>query len=145
MLKIKVPASLQTLHQVQAQVVEQLPPEFQSLCSKLELVLEEVLVNVFYYAYKEKEQDGDAEIIFCAKEYDGQHCAYLSVRDWGPQFNPFTDVAAPNIDLDAEHRPIGGLGIFFVKTLATHYKYTFESGSNYIELYFAPELNKASR
>ncbi len=138
MLTKKIPARLDTLHNIQQDIVAQLPLEFQEVCSKIELVLEEVLVNIFNHAYKDDDQEGEVEITFCIGKYEDQACAILGVRDWGTAFNPFNDVPPPNLGLDAEHRPIGGLGIHFVKTMVTHYVYKYEDDSNLIELYFVP-------
>src|SRR5262249_6685447 len=42
----------------------------------------------------------------------------VEVADEGVEFNPLT-AASPDVALDLEHRPIGGLGIFLVRQLAS--------------------------
>jgi anti-sigma regulatory factor (Ser/Thr protein kinase) len=46
----------------------------------------------------------------------------VEVADQGAEFNPLT-VAPPDLTLNLESWPIGGLGIFLVKTLAQSVTY----------------------
>jgi anti-sigma regulatory factor (Ser/Thr protein kinase) len=92
---------------------------------KLDLMLEEVLVNVFRYAYPEG-QAGEAEVGYAAAPPDGLR---IDVRDSGQEFNPL-EKTDPNLDLGIDERPIGGLGIFLVKSLAESVSYRRENGRN---------------
>jgi anti-sigma regulatory factor (Ser/Thr protein kinase) len=53
----------------------------------------------------------------------------VEVADQGAEFNPLT-APPPDLTLDLENRPIGGLGIFLVKTLAPFITYRRESDWN---------------
>jgi anti-sigma regulatory factor (Ser/Thr protein kinase) len=88
---------------------------------KLELILEEVLVNVFRYA-----GCADAAVGYAVEP---SSCLRVDVRDSGPEFNPL-EQQAPDLDASLEDRPIGGLGIFLVQTMAETVSYRRECGQN---------------
>ncbi len=115
---LRIPATLESLGLARDFVREQaaragLDPD---LCGRLDLVVEELLVNVGSYAYPEG--GGDLEVD-CVLEAD-QFC--LVLRDWGVAFDPLaTD--APDLDAGLDDREPGGLGIFLVRELADHCAY----------------------
>jgi serine/threonine-protein kinase RsbW len=51
------------------------------------------------------------------------------VRDSGVEFNPL-DQNQPDLDLPLDRRPVGGLGIFLVRTLAVSVKYRRDGSRN---------------
>ena len=51
--------------------------------------------------------------------------------DQGIEFDPLA-APAPDLTLDLEHRPIGGLGILLLKTLAGSLSYRREQGWNHL-------------
>jgi anti-sigma regulatory factor (Ser/Thr protein kinase) len=91
-----------------------LPP---AALDKLELVLEEALVNVFRYAYPDP--GGEAALGFEVVE---PGCIGFEVRDGGQEFNPL-DRPDPDLHASLEDRPIGGLGIYLIHTLAEEVQY----------------------
>ncbi len=91
---------------------------------KLDLMLEEVLVNVFTYAYPQG--GGEAALGYAVAS---PNCLRIDVCDSGQEFNPL-DKAEPDLDLSLEDRPIGGLGIFLVKKMADSVTYRRENGRN---------------
>jgi len=95
---------------------------------EIEIALEEVLVNIFKYAYEGKEKE---EVEISCGEDDGNFM--IEIADSGI---PFNMVAATDPDLTAgiEERPIGGLGIFFVKQLMSEVRYRREGGRNRLTL-----------
>lgn len=128
---IRLPAALDRLDDYRAFVVDSAVrasvPD--ALLGKLELVLEELLVNVISYAYP----DGDGEIeVACG--LDGGSFT-LAIRDWGPPFDPL-GAEAPDLDADVDERPIGGLGIFFVKSMASDVAYARDGEANVLSLRF---------
>jgi serine/threonine-protein kinase RsbW len=60
----------------------------------------------------------------------------LEIEDDGPRFDPFA-VADPATDLALEDRPIGGLGLLLVKTLAAEGRYERRGERNVVTLDFA--------
>jgi serine/threonine-protein kinase RsbW len=97
-----------------------------SALGKLELILEEVLVNVFRYASCPEAAVGYA--------VEPSSCLRLDVCDSGPEFNPL-ERDAPDLDASLEDRPIGGLGIFLVHTMAESVSYRRENGQNVLSFY----------
>ena len=57
----------------------------------------------------------------------------ITYRDNGVAFNPL-NADAPDLSLSLDERPIGGLGIFFVKTLTDHVEYSHDGEFNQISM-----------
>lgn len=136
MATLQVPARLEHLADVNTFLHQHLPADYASLQQNLELVAEELLVNVFSYAYPDG-TTGKAEVECYETTVDGSPYLCFCVKDWGDAFDPFTEVDAPDLELDTEARPIGGLGIYLIKSLTALQKYTREDNSNVIQIYFA--------
>ena len=58
----------------------------------------------------------------------------IDIEHRGMRFDPFQDTTAPDINLPLHARPIGGLGVFFVKTLMTSVDYEYSGGRNRVTL-----------
>ncbi len=119
---------------VNAFIKEYMPQELMGKLQQIELVTEELLVNIFRYAYYT--QKGQIEISCQVTKHDNESFFCISIRDWGHHFDPF-QTPTPNLDLSISERPIGGLGIHLVRTLVNEYKYKRVDGSNVVELFFA--------
>lgn len=133
-----VPAGTEQLAAVNEFLAGHIPQEFRHILPKLELAAEEFLVNVFSYAYPNG-TEGKAEIRLREVFFDGETFLCFSVTDWGKPFNPFADAPTPDIELDVESRPIGGLGIYLIRSITAHQAYTREDSTNIIEVYFSKE------
>ena len=57
----------------------------------------------------------------------------IVVEDDGKPFNPL-DAPPPNLDLPIDERPIGGLGIFLMKSLTSAMDYRREGDRNTLTL-----------
>lgn len=136
MPQLHVPARLEQLAAVNSFLKENIPDRFLPVLLNLELVTEELLVNVFSYAYPEGSL-GKAEITLREIFFDGQDMLCFSVKDWGDPFNPFAEVPVPDLSLDTESRPIGGLGIYLIRSVTTHQAYSREEDANHIDVYFS--------
>ena len=90
----------------------------------LELALEELLVNVVNYAYKET--PGELFTVTCCSDAD---FLVVSIIDVGPAFNPLTK-EAPDLDKSIEEREIGGLGIFLTREMVDEFAYKRHDGKN---------------
>jgi len=101
------------------------------LLLKIELVLEELLVNHVLHAYGSDE--GDSEVA-CFRRAPARFC--LEVVDEAAPFNPLGH-ASPDLTLAPEDRPIGGLGIHVVRSLADEISYRREAGKNVLTVCFA--------
>jgi serine/threonine-protein kinase RsbW len=91
----------------------------------LDLMIEEVVMNVCCHAYP----NGAPGIVALTYSIPSPGELSVEVGDQGVEFNPLT-AEPPHLDSDLENLPIGGLGIFLVKTLATSLAYRREGGWN---------------
>jgi serine/threonine-protein kinase RsbW len=91
---------------------------------KLDLVLEELLVNVARYAYQP--ENGDVELAYAV---DGAGALLVEISDNGRVFNPL-DQAAPDLSGALADRPVGGLGLFLVRRLVGSFCYRRTEGRN---------------
>ena len=98
--------------------------------SEIELALEEVLVNIFNSAYRDSGLDGNVEIN--CKLADTQSFV-IEIADTGVPFD-ILSVREPDVSADIDKRPIGGLGVYFVKRLMDDIKYKREAGKNILTL-----------
>ena len=94
----------------------------------LHLIVEELLTNLLKYGY-DFGRMGEAELSF---RRDGDRMI-LTVIDDGRAFDP---LAAPPPDLDqpVEDRPIGGLGLHLIRSLAEEARYERIAGRNHLTL-----------
>lgn len=104
-----------------------LPPDE---LGKLDLVLEELLVNIARYAYTSA--SGEAEVAITA---DGPGKVSLEISDSGNPFN-LLDADPPVLGGALADRPIGGLGVFLVRSLVGSLTYRREGGRNIVSFEF---------
>ncbi|MCF8297347.1 MAG: ATP-binding protein [Saprospiraceae bacterium] len=95
----------------------------------LNLVLEELISNVIFYAFDDNEKH-EIELKF---ENDNS-ILKIVLTDDGKEFNPFQVSVEEELTKSAEEREIGGLGIHFVKKLMDVYKYDRLNNRNQITL-----------
>ena len=98
----------------------------QQLIFHFNLALDELLTNVMNYGYDQIATD-DYDVSVHLVLDQGTLTAEL--RDNGRAFNPL-DMPDPDLSLSLEDKPIGGLGIYFVKTLMDHVEYHREGAYN---------------
>lgn len=128
--EVRFPATLASLHALTAFVRSHAeaagfgPVRLQ----EIDLALEEVLVNIFHYAYPD---EGGEVSVACTAESDGH--LRIEIADEGVPFNPLTR-ETPDLDADIAERGIGGLGIFFVKRLIGDLDYRREGQRNVLIL-----------
>ena len=95
---------------------------------KLNLAIEEAVVNVMNYAYP---QDTVGDIKIEAKG-DNKQLEFI-ISDTGTPFDPTTK-AEIDTTLSAEERPIGGLGIHLVRNIMDSINYERANGKNILAL-----------
>lgn len=106
-------------------------PLASAVMSKLDLVLEEVLLNVMDYAYapgRERTMD-----VGCGMLND--EFFQILVQDQGRPFNPLKQ-PPPDLTADIDNRMLGGLGVFLTKKMADQLQYRYERGRNILEIGF---------
>jgi len=99
-----------------------------SLLMPLNLVLEEALTNIIFYAY---EPGTVNEIRLDFVTYADR--LEITLTDSGKPFDP-TVSPDPDISLSAEDRPIGGLGIFLIRKLMDTVDYQRKNEQNILTL-----------
>lgn len=95
----------------------------------LNLSLDELITNTVSYGYQDTDEH---EIRVMLTERNGTLVAV--VEDDGLAFDPFGTVPAPDLEADVEERSIGGLGVYFVKTLMDEVAYERVENCNRITL-----------
>ena len=95
----------------------------------VEMAIEEIYLNIVYYAYAQK--DGDAIILADINEKD--KILTLTFIDEGPEYNPLLK-EDPDTTMDIMDRPIGDLGILMVKKMMDDVAYCRENGENHLTI-----------
>ena len=109
---------------------------YRPLIPQVELAAEELLVNVFSYAYPDVPGEGAGRLPGSAARQRAVLFA-SRCRTGGAPFDPFLEAPVPDVSLGVDERPVGGLGIHLIKSVVAHYTYAYYEQSNIIELYFA--------
>lgn len=95
---------------------------------KMELALEEVLVNILRYALLSEKEPIEIQI----RGTKGVHVE-VSVLDRGPPFNPL-EAPLPELETPLEEKEEGGLGIFLLRQIVDSLDYDRREGMNILIL-----------
>jgi serine/threonine-protein kinase RsbW len=99
------------------------------LRNKLTLLVEELFTNTVVHGHG-GERD---EPVRVGLETEPGWIA-LTYEDTAPPHNPFEVVQQPDETMDVDDRPVGGLGVLLVATLARDVEYHRADGKNHIRL-----------
>ncbi|PWH17837.1 MAG: hypothetical protein DDG60_01205 [Anaerolineae bacterium] len=88
----------------------------------VQLAVDEACSNIIEYAY-EGIPDGQIEITVLAT----REALTILIRDQGKPFNP-DEIAEPDVEAALEDRPIGGLGLFFMRKLMDEVRFVHTPG-----------------
>ncbi len=129
LLDIKLPAKLENLGRWTEAVSECAREQGfdQKKISKIELALEEALVNICNYSYPE--ELGNAEVS-CKQD---NRRFIIEIVDSGIPFD-MTSLPPPDVASGIEKRKIGGLGIFLIKKIVDEVRYHREGNFNILKL-----------
>lgn len=94
----------------------------------INLVLEEAISNIVFYAF-EDEEEHEIDVQF-RKNKDTLE---IEIVDDGVPYNP-TKKVDPDTQLSAEERQIGGLGIYLIKQFMDEVKYERNGGHNHLTM-----------
>ncbi len=133
MERLRLPARLPSLARFRefvdrAAVAAGAGPE---LLLRIEIVLEELLVNHVRHAYGSGQGESD---VACFCRAPGHFC--LEVADEAAPFDPLGH-PPPDLTLAPGERPLGGLGIHMFRSLADEISYRREAGKNVVTVCFA--------
>ena len=95
----------------------------------LNISLDELITNIVSYGYGDTEEH---EIHVTLTDRNGSLVTVL--EDDSTAFDPFTSAPEPDLDASVEERRIGGLGVYFVKTLMDEAVYERLGNRNRITL-----------
>ena len=128
--EIRIKNKISELEKV-AQFVEEIGEELglnMELQMNLNLVMEEMVTNVIFYAYP---QDEEADIELLAKS-DGKELTFV-LSDQGKEFDPTAKEDA-DLDVNPAERELGGMGIFIVMNLMNKVTYQRLEGKNLLTM-----------
>lgn len=130
-LVVSMPAKLDELAGLQAEVAQfgaanDWPADWEF---QVELAIEELVVNIVNYGFKDG-GDGRIELVLNS----APDALTIDIVDNGRPFDPFSEAPPPDLDSGVEDRPIGGLGVHFVKTMMDDVRYAREAQSNHVTL-----------
>ena len=114
-----------------SEFIEKVGEEFMltpDLVFNLNLVLEEAVSNVIFYAYPKEVYEN---ITLSLKKDDNMLIFVLT--DSGKEFDP-TLIPDADVTLSAEQREIGGLGIFLIRQIMNTVEYQRIEGRNVLTL-----------
>lgn len=103
---------------------------FKSDQQKVELALDEILINIIKYGYPDKKTH-EIEIYL---DVIDRETWIIQIIDDGIPFDPTEKTEPASISLDLEDRPLGGLGIFLVKSLFNEVEYHREASQNILKI-----------
>ncbi len=96
---------------------------------KIRLVLDELCTNVVNYAHRD---DLDHDMTVTIESDDDE--VRVEIVDDGDPFNPLEDAPEPDTESALIDRKIGGLGVYFVKTLVDDARYWRVDDKNHVAL-----------
>ena len=99
-----------------------------SVAFALNLSLDELLTNTINYGY----EDGDSHRIDIAVRMEGS-AIVVEINDDAKPFDP-ADAPRPDTGAALEDRPIGGLGVHFVRQMMDGFHYSRSGGRNIVTL-----------
>lgn len=127
------PASLDKLHEMLEFVQQQsmLAQFNENVRSKIELAIEEALVNIIRHGYHGQEM-GSVEIT-CQQIFEPDGMLFI-LKDQGIAYDPLANAPQVNHEMAVEDKPIGGYGIYLILKIMDKVSYRREGDSNLLSL-----------
>jgi serine/threonine-protein kinase RsbW len=109
---------------------------------RLVLIAEELFCNTIEHGYR-----GDSDLPVWLELAPTAGGCKLLYQDAAPPHDPFTSIKLPQLAENADHLPVGGLGVFLIGHYCTLRRYERRGDRNVMELYVprAARHNAASR
>ena len=132
MKEITLPAVIENVNKITAFVDEYLESIDFPMKSQLQIdiAIDEIFSNIAYYSYSDG-NIGDATVKIIKNTNPDR--VEISFIDNGIEYNPL-EKEDPNINLSAEERGIGGLGIFIVKKSMDDIYYEYKNNQNILTI-----------
>lgn len=130
-LSLRMATSIDELRRIDAEIegfarTENWPPKLEF---QIKLMLEEMGINIVKHGHG---GDGSHEVEI--ELVSGPDTVTLHIIDHGRPFDSLTDVPPPDTSSAIEDRPVGGLGVHLVRTLADEARYCRKDGKNHLTL-----------
>ena len=131
MSEIIVDATIENIDKITAYVDAQLealqcPAKVQK---QFDIAIDEIVGNISRYAYF----PDVGKVSVCVEIVQEPLSVILSFMDNGVSFDPL-QTAEPNVNLSAEEREIGGLGIYIMKKSMDSISYEYKDGKNILTI-----------
>ena len=125
-MSVTIEPNLDSLERIAASVEEigQKDNWSADLVFKVNLVLDELATNIVKYGGKVSE----IEVSLSSAE----EVVTVEITDDGRSFDPLTEAPEPDLDSSLNERRIGGLGVFFVRSMMDDLQYRREQGKNHL-------------
>ena len=98
---------------------------------EIKMCVEEMYINITRYAYTP--QIGTATIGFAIDKDNAPPRIIITLSDSGKPYDPLQH-EDPDLDLELDDMPIGGLGIFLVKETMDSVRYELKNGKNILTM-----------
>ena len=130
MLIKKMPARVESLHDLLTFITDEAKRKgfSEDARRRIELVMEEALVNVFVHGYPQNQ--GQVEVR-CLDSDDSS--LTIEIIDTGVSFNPLS-LADPDLQPDLDARKIGGMGVFLIRKMTDGVAYRREGNNNILTM-----------
>lgn len=133
MKELKVEATIENLSKVFTFLQESLdkcdvPPKIKR---QIKLCVEEVYMNITHYAYNP--ETGEATVGVDLVGGEDPKRIIISFADEGKPYDPLKR-EDPDVESGLDDRPIGGLGIYLVKTTMDSIDYEYKDGQNLLTI-----------
>ena len=129
--ELEIEASDENLAVVQAFVEEHLSDTGCSMKAQMQIgvAVEEIFVNIAHYAYAPDKGKATVRV----EVSEDPVAVTITFVDHGIPYDPLAK-EDPDVELAAEDRPVGGLGIFMTKQLMDDVSYEYRDGQNILTL-----------
>jgi len=103
------------------------------LVFRVNLILEELVINIMDYGDDEGRHRIEVTVTSDPDE------VIMDLVDSGRPFDPTHDAPEPDLDADLEDRRVGGLGVYFTRTMVKEMRYRREAEHNHLTLVMSRE------
>ncbi|MBY0454457.1 MAG: ATP-binding protein [Burkholderiaceae bacterium] len=128
LLAYQLPSRLEEIEKL-AQAIEAALTERPDLAFAAQLCLEELITNTIEHGLQ-----GQTDRLIDVRISMSDEWLEICLKDDAPQFDPFLQAPAPDLDAALEDRHIGGLGVHLVKTLMDDARAYYDGSGNLVVL-----------
>lgn len=127
LLERLVPTRLEEIERLADAVRKVLPDR--GLAFSVNLCLEELISNTITYGL-----NGATDHFVLVQINQSDEWLEILLKDDAPKFDPFVQAPEPQLDLDINERPVGGLGVHLVKKIMDDVQAYYDGSGNLIVL-----------